>query len=131
VLVRQPETFLYTLIQFVTAMPQRGNREGEPLVKAGADKGDQFTDEFQAARPAARGRASCPLGAAWHAGAVDMPDDPAQLREWLERMGLEDAEVLAIFGNDELAELDPEQLRRLHGLLEARWSIDHSDETSP
>lgn len=60
-----------------------------------------------------------------------MPDDPAQLREWLERMGLEDAEVLAIFGNDELAELDPEQLRMLHGLLEARWSIDHSDETSP
>jgi hypothetical protein len=43
-------------------------------------------------------------------------------------MGLEDAEVLATFGNDELAELDREQLRMLHGLLEARWSIDHPDQ---
>jgi hypothetical protein len=49
-----------------------------------------------------------------------MPDDPSQLREWLERIGLEGAEVLAIFGNDDLAELDREQLRMLHGLLEAR-----------
>jgi Icc-related predicted phosphoesterase len=57
-----------------------------------------------------------------------MPDDPSQLREWLERIGLEGAEVLAILGNDDLAELDREQLRMLHGLLEARWSIDHPDE---
>ena len=42
-------------------------------------------------------------------------------------MGLKDAEVLAIFGNDELAELDREQLRMLHALLEARWSIDHPE----
>jgi hypothetical protein len=58
---------------------------------------------------------------------MDMPDDPAQLRAWLESIGLEDADVLAIFGNDDLAELDPEQLRMLHGLLEARWSIDHPE----
>ena len=57
-----------------------------------------------------------------------MPDDPAQLRAWLESIGLEDADVLAIFGNDDLAELDPEQLRMLHGLLEARWSIDHPED---
>jgi hypothetical protein len=56
-----------------------------------------------------------------------MPDDPAQVREWLESLGLEDAAVLAIFGNDEMAELDREQLRMLHGLLEARWSIDHPE----
>jgi hypothetical protein len=61
---------------------------------------------------------------------VDLPDDPALLRAWLERIGLEDAEVLAIIGNDELAELEPEQLRLLHGLLEARWSIDHDDGTN-
>jgi hypothetical protein len=68
------------------------------------------------------------LGAAWHAGAMDMPDDPARLREWLERIGLKDADVLAIMDNDHLAELDPEQLRILHGLLEARWAIEHPED---
>jgi hypothetical protein len=58
----------------------------------------------------------------------DVPEDASQLREWLERIGLGGAEVLAILGNDELAELDREQLRMLHGLLEARWSIDHPDQ---
>ena len=32
-------------LKFATAKPQRGNREGEPLVKAGADKGGQVNDE--------------------------------------------------------------------------------------
>jgi single-strand DNA-binding protein len=32
-------------LKFATAKPQRGNREGEPLVKAGAGKGGQFNDE--------------------------------------------------------------------------------------
>ena len=32
-------------LKFATAKPQRGNREGEPLVKAGADKDGQFNDE--------------------------------------------------------------------------------------
>jgi single-strand DNA-binding protein len=32
-------------LKFATAKPQRGNREGEPLVKAGADKRGQVNDE--------------------------------------------------------------------------------------
>ena len=32
-------------LKFATAKPQRGNREGEPLVKAGAGKGGQVNDE--------------------------------------------------------------------------------------
>ena len=32
-------------LKFATAKPQRGNREGEPLVKAGAGKSGQFNDE--------------------------------------------------------------------------------------
>jgi single-strand DNA-binding protein len=32
-------------LKWATAKPQRGNREGEPLVKAGASKGGQFNDE--------------------------------------------------------------------------------------
>jgi single-strand DNA-binding protein len=32
-------------LRWATAKPDRGNREGEPLVKAGASKGGQFNDE--------------------------------------------------------------------------------------
>jgi single-strand DNA-binding protein len=32
-------------LKWAIAKPQRGNREGEPLVKAGASKGGQFNDE--------------------------------------------------------------------------------------
>jgi single-strand DNA-binding protein len=32
-------------LKFATAKPQRGNREGEPLVKASAGQGSQFNDE--------------------------------------------------------------------------------------
>jgi single-strand DNA-binding protein len=32
-------------LRFATATPQRGTREGEPPVKAGAGKGDQVNDE--------------------------------------------------------------------------------------
>jgi single-strand DNA-binding protein len=32
-------------LKWATATVQRGNREGEPLVKAGASKGGQFNDE--------------------------------------------------------------------------------------
>jgi single-strand DNA-binding protein len=32
-------------LKFATAKPHRGNREGEPLVKAGAGTGGQFNDE--------------------------------------------------------------------------------------
>jgi hypothetical protein len=60
---------------------------------------------------------------------MDMPDDPARLRAWLESLALEDADVLAIMDNADLAELDPEQLRMLHALLEARWAIEHPDES--
>jgi single-strand DNA-binding protein len=32
-------------LRWATARPDRGNREGEPLVKTGASKGGQFNDE--------------------------------------------------------------------------------------
>lgn len=60
-----------------------------------------------------------------------MSEDPSQLRRWLERIGLEDADVLAVFASQDLAALDEAQLRMLHGLLEARWAIDHPDESNP
>jgi hypothetical protein len=59
---------------------------------------------------------------------VDLPDDPSELRQWLERLGLTDAALLAVLTNQDLAELDHEQLRLLHGLLEARWRIDHPED---
>jgi hypothetical protein len=62
---------------------------------------------------------------------MDTPEVPLQLRRWLERIGLEDADVLAVLASEDLAALDDQQLRMLHGLLEARWAIDHPDESSP
>jgi hypothetical protein len=35
-----------------------------------------------------------------------VPEDPSQLRRWLERIGLEDADVLAVFASEDLAALD-------------------------
>jgi hypothetical protein len=61
---------------------------------------------------------------------VDLPDDPCKLRQWLELLGLADAEILAVVSNEDLAEFDLEQLRLLHGLLEARWVVDHPEEPS-
>jgi hypothetical protein len=40
-------------------------------------------------------------------------------------VGLADSEILAVLPNKDLTELDHEQLRLLHGLLEVRWAIDH------
>jgi hypothetical protein len=59
-----------------------------------------------------------------------VPEDPGELRAWLERLGLEGAEVLAVLDNEDLDQLDPYQLRMLHGLLEARWQLEHPDGTS-
>jgi hypothetical protein len=59
---------------------------------------------------------------------VAIPEDPSQLRQWLERLGLADARILAVVSNKDLAELDHEQLRLLHGLLEARWRIDRPED---
>jgi hypothetical protein len=56
-----------------------------------------------------------------------VPEDPRELRAWLERLGLEGADVLAVLDNDELDRLDPYQHRMLHGLLEARWQLDHPE----
>jgi hypothetical protein len=58
------------------------------------------------------------------------PQDEA-LRRALEALGLGDADVLAVLDNDELDRLDPYQLRMLHGLLEARWQLDHPEEEGP
>jgi hypothetical protein len=60
-----------------------------------------------------------------------MPEDPRELRAWLERLGLADADVLAVLDNAELDRLDPDQRRMLHGLLEARWQLDHSESPEP
>jgi hypothetical protein len=46
---------------------------------------------------------------------------PTELRAWLEQLGLEGADVLAVLDNEHLDEFDPYQLHMLHGLLEARW----------
>ena len=62
---------------------------------------------------------------------MDLPDDPSKLRQWLERIGLADAAILAALTNEDLAALDHEQLRLLHGLLEARWRIDHPEDETP
>ena len=59
-----------------------------------------------------------------------MPEDPRELRAWLARLGLEGADVLAVLDNGDLDRLDPYQLRMLHGLLEARWQLDHPEEES-
>jgi hypothetical protein len=56
-----------------------------------------------------------------------MPEQPSELRRWLEYIGLENAEVLAVFDNADLDELDREGLRLLHGLLEARWQLEHPE----
>lgn len=49
----------------------------------------------------------------------------AELVAWLEEHGLAGAEVVAVIGNEDLDGLDPGDLRLLHGLLEARWQLDH------
>jgi hypothetical protein len=56
-----------------------------------------------------------------------MPEDARELRAWLERLDLADADVLAVIENEDLDELDAYQRRMLHGLLEARWQLDHSE----
>jgi hypothetical protein len=58
----------------------------------------------------------------------EVPEDPRELRAWLERLGLEGADVLAVLDNLDLDRLDPYQLRMLHGLLEARWQLEHPEE---
>jgi hypothetical protein len=66
---------------------------------------------------------------AWHAGVVDTaPEQPSELRRWLERVGLEGAEVLAVLDNADLDQLNREGVRLLHGLLEARWQLEHPEE---
>jgi hypothetical protein len=65
----------------------------------------------------------------WHAGVVDTaPEQPSELRRWLERVGLEGAEVLAVLDNADLDQLNREGVRLLHGLLEARWQLEHPEE---
>jgi hypothetical protein len=39
--------------------------------------------------------------------------------------GLADAVILAVLANQDLDRLDPAQQRLLHGLLAARWRLDH------
>jgi hypothetical protein len=66
---------------------------------------------------------------AWHAGVVDIaPEQPSELRRWLERVGLEGAEVLAVLDNADLDQLNREGVHLLHGLLEARWQLEHPEE---
>jgi hypothetical protein len=48
---------------------------------------------------------------------------PTELRAWLEELGLEGADVLAVLDNEHQDEFDPYQLRMLHSLLEARWGL--------
>jgi hypothetical protein len=39
--------------------------------------------------------------------------------------GFGDAAILAVFGNEDLDTLDPDQRRRLDALGAARWELDH------
>jgi len=67
-------------------------------------------------------------GAAWHAGVVDtVPEQPSELRQWLRRVGLEGAELLAVLDNVDLDQLNREDMHLLHGLLEARWQLEHPE----
>jgi hypothetical protein len=77
-------------------------------------------------RPESREGVGSQPRTAWHAGVVDtVPEQPCELRRWLERIGLEDAEVLAVLDNTDLDQLDRDGVRLLHGLLEARWQLEH------
>ena len=60
-----------------------------------------------------------------------MPEDPGELRALLERLGFEGADVLAVLDNEDLDQLDPYQRRMLHGLLEARWQLEHPEDRGP
>jgi hypothetical protein len=61
------------------------------------------------------------------------PPDPdgheLELARWLEEHGLGQPEVLAVIPNEVLERLGPDELRLLHGLLEAAYQLRRSDPT--
>jgi hypothetical protein len=53
------------------------------------------------------------------------PHNGPDLARWLADHGLDGAEVLTVIPTEELERLSSDELRLLHGLLEARWQLDH------
>jgi hypothetical protein len=70
--------------------------------------------EILYARPHGRGSCSALQG-----------DHDLELSAWLAEQGLGDVAILAVFGNEDLNKLDPDQRRLLPALLAARWELDH------